>query len=179
MTAWLASLRDRPIAEHERRTAMATVAVLLAATALLLAFTQPARRAALATRGSRGAVSGAPARAMPNAAITPAPLTPVVERAAERFLAGYLSYVYGHATAGGVKDASSSLTRSLQSDPPRVPPSVRALKARVVALHPAPAPAGLTGVTAVINDGGLVDYPIGLLLAADGGRSLVTGLAGE
>jgi hypothetical protein len=41
MTAWLTSLRDRPIAESERRTAMAAVVVLLTATALLLALTRP------------------------------------------------------------------------------------------------------------------------------------------
>jgi hypothetical protein len=43
MTAWLTSLRDRPIAESERATAMATVTVLLLAAAILLALSRPSR----------------------------------------------------------------------------------------------------------------------------------------
>ena len=41
MTAWLTSLRDRPIAESERAAAMATVTVLLLAAAILLALSRP------------------------------------------------------------------------------------------------------------------------------------------
>ena len=41
MTAWLTSLRDRPIAESERAAAMAAVTVLLLAAALLLALSRP------------------------------------------------------------------------------------------------------------------------------------------
>ena len=44
MTAWLTSLRDRPIAESERAAAMATVTVLLLAAAILLALSRPSNR---------------------------------------------------------------------------------------------------------------------------------------
>ena len=37
---------------------------------------------------------------------------------------------------------------------------MRARRPRIVALHLVDAPAGALGVTAIINDGGLVDYPI-------------------
>jgi hypothetical protein len=33
-------------------------------------------------------------------------------------------------------------------------------------------------VSAVVNDGGLIDYSVGLVLASEGGRLLVTGLDG-
>ncbi len=181
MTGRLASLRDRPIAEHERRTAMVTVVALLAATALGLAFSQPGGESGSASgREVHNVVGGARlARGASGAATTTAPLIPAVRAAAERFMAGYLSYVYGHTPASRVQGASASFSRSLEADPRRVPPGVRALKARVVALRSAPAPVGLVGVSALINDGGLVDYPIGLLLSSKDGRLLVTGLAGE
>jgi hypothetical protein len=54
---------------------------------------------------------------------------------------------------------------------------MRALHPRIVALHRVTAPGGALGVTAIINDGGLVDYPIVLLLAHYGHRLLVSGLA--
>ncbi len=41
MIAWLAALRDRPIAERERRQALLAVATLLIATTTLLALTGP------------------------------------------------------------------------------------------------------------------------------------------
>ena len=54
---------------------------------------------------------------------------------------------------------------------------MRARRPHVVALHTS-ASSGLLRVSAVVNDGGLVDYSIGLLLAAHGGRLLVSGLEG-
>ena len=55
---------------------------------------------------------------------------------------------------------------------------MRSRQARLVSLHTTPAPSGLVGVSAVVTDGGLVDYPIGLLLAPRDGRLLVSGLEG-
>ena len=54
---------------------------------------------------------------------------------------------------------------------------MRARRPRVLALPARPPPRGRSGER-VVNDGGLVDYPIGLLLAAHGGRLLVSGLEG-
>jgi len=178
--AWIRRQRDRPIAESERRGAMAAVAVLLAATALLLALTRP---------------DGQPRRAHERAAPMPAPrtsavqerapetgtgpLAPTAARAASLFLAGYLGYLYGHASASAVRGATAALIRSLRAHPPRVSPVMRARRPRILALHAAPAPPGHLRVSALVNDGGLVDYSIGLLLAPQADRLLVTGLDGD
>jgi hypothetical protein len=180
MTAWLTSLRDRPIAESERGAAMATVTVLLIAAAILLALSrsggQPPRTSQ--RHPAPSVVQSAPSSHARASEDSTAPLTPGVARAADLFLAGYLAYLYGHSPASQVKGATTALVRSLQADPPRVSPVMRTRHAHVLALHTTPAPSGLLGVSALVNDGGLVDYPIGLLLAPRGGRLLVTGMDG-
>jgi hypothetical protein len=181
MTGWLRSLRDRPIADGERGAAMATVTVLLIAAAILLVLFGPGGRSRRTSRRhpAPGVVHSAPApraRASENGT---ASLTPGVARAADLFLTGYLGYLYGHAPASQVKGARTALVRSLGADPPRVSPAMRTRQARVLALHTIPAPSGLVGVSVLVNDGGLVDYSIGLLLEDHSGRLLVTGLEGE
>jgi len=180
MTAWLTSLRDRPIAESERAAAMATVTVLLLAAALLLALSRPSngpRPTLLRHPGPSVAQRTLPVVARATESGT-AQLTPPVTRAADLFLAGYLSYTYGHARASAIGGATPALLESLRSSPPRVSPGMRVRRPRVVALHSTPASSGLLRVSAVINDGGLVDYSIGLLLAVHGDRLLVSGLEG-
>jgi hypothetical protein len=182
MTGWLTSLRDRPIADGERGAAMATVTVLLIAAAILLVLSQPGgqsgRRAWRHPEPS--VVHSAPssrARASENVTVS---LAPGVARATDLFLAGYLGYLYGHTPASQVEGATTALVRSLQANPPRVSPAMRTRQARVLALHTIPAPSsGLVGVSALVSDGGLVDYSIGLLLEEHSGRLLVTGLEGE
>lgn len=177
--AWIRRQRDRPIAESERRGAMVTVVVLLSATALLFALTQPdrqSRRAAGRPSPSLAqSASGVNAHAPDTST---APLTPRIARAADLFLAGYLAYLYGHAPARQIKDATAALLHSLEAHPPRVSPGMRSREGRLVSLHTTQAPSGLVGVSALVTDGGLVDYSIGLLLAPRGGRLLVGGLDG-
>jgi len=178
MTAWLTSLRDRPIAESERAAAMATVTVLLLAVALLLALSRPSNRprpTPLRHPGPSIAQRTLSVVAQATESGT-AKLTPQVARAADRFLAGYLGYTYGHARASAIVGATPALLRSLRAQQTRVSPGMRVRRPHVVALHSTPAPSGLLRVSAVINDGGLVDYSIGLLLAAHDGRLLVSGL---
>ena len=50
--AWMRRQRDRPIAEHERRTAMAAVVVILGAVTVLLTLTQPASQARYPARNT-------------------------------------------------------------------------------------------------------------------------------
>jgi hypothetical protein len=182
MKRWLTSLRDRPIAESERSAAMATVTVLLIAVAILLALTQPGGppRLTLQEHPAASIVQRAPSLPARAPEGVTASLTPRVARAADLFLDGYLGYLYGHTPASRVKGATPRLARSLQADPPRVSSVMRAREAHVLALHTVPAPSGLVGVSALVNDGGLVDYQIGLLLLAPrDGRLLVSGLEGS
>lgn len=172
--SWIRQQRDRPIAEHERRTAMAAVVVLLAAVAVLFTLTQPASQASRAAQVSTRAAT-TPAATVEHHTLA---LTSEAEQTARRFLAGYLAYTYGQAPASRITDATRSLIAFLQAHPPRVPPAARARRPRIVSLRPATAPTGEITLTAVVNDGGLIDYPIGLLLASEHGRLLVTGLDG-
>lgn len=178
--AWVRRLRDRPIAEHERRAAMATVAVLLTASAILLAITRPAGQA----RHPAPRIAAAPlARASrpptPTGGAKPAAtVAPMVARAARKFLVGYLAYLYGHGLASAVRGATRALSRSLRAHAPRVSPGMRARSPRVVSLHAVSAPVGLVGVSVLVNDGELVSYPVGLLIASEDGRLLVSGVEG-
>lgn len=175
IAGWMRSQRERPIAEHERRAAMLAVAVLLGAVALLLTLTQPASQARRATEQIEHDVPAtAPADQPVGAIATQA------RKNAEGFLAGYLGYAYGHTPARQIEDASPSLIRSLESEPVRVSPVARARRPRVLALHLTVTQNtnGEVRATAVVNDGGLIDYTIGLTLAPNNGRLLVTGLEG-
>jgi hypothetical protein len=175
---WIRRQRDRPIAEHERRAAMAAVTVLLTATALLLAVTQASTTPRHITSSEpRSAVNSAPAVPRSGTEARTA-LSPAIEAAAAHFLAGYLPYLYGHAPASQVQGATASFARSLAPLASHVSPSMRASTPRLVAFRPAAAPPGVVAVTAVVNDGGLVDYPIALLLVRRGSRLLVSGLGG-
>jgi hypothetical protein len=182
MTAWLKSLRDRPIADGERGAAMVTVTVLLIAAAILLVLSQPggrSRRPSQQRHSVASVVASAPApRARASENVT-ASLTPGVVHAADLFLTGYLAYLYGHGSASQIKGATSALVHSLKADPPRVSPVMRTLKAHVLALHTIPAPSGLVGVSALVNDGGLIDYSIGLILTPEDGQWLVSALEGD
>ena len=181
MTAWLTALRNRPLAERECRTAIVVVAVLLAAGAILLAAFRPAghpnhdpaprRPVAPAARASRP-----PAAPDPSAHV--APVGPVAARVARRFLAGYLAYVYGQAPAAAITDAVPALVRSLRARPPLVSPAMRARHPRVMAIRPTPAPAGMVAVSALVGDGELADYTVGLLLEHEGGRLLIDAVEG-
>jgi hypothetical protein len=172
---WIRRQRHRPIAEQERRTAMAAVVVLLTAIGVLLTLGQPASQAShIAHPPSHGW------QAVPDttAQLDPPALAAEAEGVARRFLAGYLAYTYGHARASQIADAGRSLIHSLQERPAHVPPAARARHPKVIALQSTAAPAGQLGVRAVVNDGGLIDFPIDLTLASQDGRLLVTGLDG-
>jgi len=178
MNGRFAALRDRPIAEHERRTAITLVAVLLAASAFLLADTRPAGHPhhPASRRPASGSASRPPAPT--GGAANTAPLAPVAARVAQRFLHGYLAYLYGHAPANAVRDATPALLGSLRSRPPLVPPAMRARNPRILSLHPAPAPVELVGLSVLVNDGELASYRVGLLLVREHGRLLVSRVQG-
>jgi hypothetical protein len=175
--AWMRQQRDRPIAEHERRTALVATAAVLIAAALGFANTRPL-------------ASSTPARAAVKTTATAAPdprppapessadgeLSPIAAQASRAFLAGYLAYTCGAAPASRITDATGALLTALAAHPPRVSPTMRSEHPRVVELHSAPAPADEIGVSVVVNDGGLIDYTLGLTLAPQRGRLLVSAL---
>ena len=161
MTHRLASLRDRPVSVDERRAAV--LAVLLSVVALLGVTHDP---------------SHLPAQPHSAAPAAPAPPLPVTAGAAlsvaHSFLAGYLAYAYRGAPAGKVSGATRALIASLEDHPPRALPTQQRTP-RVIELH-------LTGpftVTAILNDGGIVNYTLGLVLTRLNGRLVVTALESE
>jgi hypothetical protein len=176
MIGWLTAMRDRPIAEQERHAALAaTVAVLVAAT-VLLAVTRPATHPATARAAS--ITTSATTDPSPPARETSSAGTPSAEAVAvgRAFLSGYLAYTYGRAPASRINDAARSLIDPLRAHPPRVSPAMRARRPRVRELHATQAPSGQLAVSAVVNDGGVVDYTVGLTLARHDRRLLVTGV---
>ena len=171
MTSRLAALRDRPIPETQRHAALAASSVLLIAATVLLALT----RATPHTLGR--AVQPSLSRAATAATPAPTGASPREAVAAgQAFLAGYLAYTYGRAPTRGIADATPALIRALQTHPPRPIPGMRARQPRVLELHTVPAGPGVLGVRALVNDGGLVDYRLGLLLERRSGRLLVSAL---
>ena len=171
-SSWVRAQRYRPISDRERRAAFTTIAVLSVAVTVLLAVIRPGEpptsRSAHRIVAARSGRQASGSRALAEESV----------RSAEVFLAGYLSYLYGRSAASEVRGATVEFARSLTPRAPRVPPAMRGRHPRVLSLRGASAPAGLIGVTALINDGGLIDYPIALLLARHGHRLLVSGLAG-
>jgi hypothetical protein len=180
VTARLAALWERPIAERERARALLAVTALLTAATILLALDgahgDPPRRALASTAARATALrpGSSSTGAAPGASVV-APAS-----AARLFLGGYLAYLYGHAPAGAVQGATPGLLRSLRAHPPRVSLDMRARQPRVLTLQVTPAASpGRVVVSAQVNDGALEDYPVVLLLARERGRLLVTGLEGE
>jgi hypothetical protein len=169
-TVWIRRQRDRPIAEHERHAALLAVAGFLITVAVLLAITKPTGPAHHKRHHPR-----AQAAVSTVAGTSRTPISLPVKVTADRFLDGYLRYLYGHGSASAVQGATASFTGSLPVRALGVSPAERSRVPRVLALRVGPGP---LGVTAVINDGGLIDYPIPLLLTRSGGRLLVSGLAG-
>jgi hypothetical protein len=170
-------LLDRPVGEGERRALLTVIVMLLASAAVLLAASWPVSRHPLAIRRASttllggGVSSSAPAR---RPAGNTTPVAAVAARVAHRFLTGYLAYLYGRARSGAITGATTSLARSLRARPPLVSPAMRRRYPHVLSLWPISAPAGMVGVSALIGDGELASYTVGLLLERQHGRLLVS-----
>ncbi len=165
-------LRDRPIAEHQQRTVLIAIFALLIAATLLLASTRAAsdKRPLLAKATESPSIDAPYKAALPEA---------LVVRVAREFLAGYLAYAYGHTSARHIHSTTSALRRSLEAPAPRVTPAMQASHPHIVGVRAQSAGSERTNVTALINDGGLVNYPISLTIARQGNRLLVFGLGGS
>jgi hypothetical protein len=168
---WLRHQLHRPLAEHERRAAIAALCVLLLVAAVALVLTRPAKPAA-PNAGHEHRRVASPAATVAATQV----LTPAARAAVETFLGGFLKYIYGRAPVGAVSDATSALIASLEQHPPRVPQGLRALEPRVVEVLATPAPSGRLEATAIVSDEEDVDYRISLVLTISRGRELVAGL---
>jgi len=169
--SWIRRALDRPIGERERRAAFTAISVVLIAAALLLAMTGTGVPASQRVRGPQVAAStSVPVKraARPAEAV----------RAARKFLDGYLAFAYGRGPASAVKDTTSRLAAALTDRARMVPPGLRRLHPRLIALRITSSTGGAIVVTGLVKDGEVVAYPIRVLLAARGGRYLVAGLAG-
>jgi hypothetical protein len=113
------------------------------------------------------------------ARVRPEPSLAEARTVGERFLRGYVAFVYDRANAGELEGASADLERALRRSRVRVPPA-RARRTprltRVDAVLQAP---GVVQVTATIDDGDLTTYPVTAFLELRDGRWLVTHLAND
>lgn len=162
MSTWAAHQLKRPLAAREQRAAFAIVTAAIVVATLVLA-TSSAPRVSSARRD--------PAVRASSKALVPSGSAVTVAR---RFLDGYLGYLYGHAPAHAVRGAVPALSRSLAARRLIVPPAMRSLRPRVLALGSAPASPGQIGVSATVNDGELASYQLELILARAHGRLLVS-----
>lgn len=171
LAAWIRRQLDRPIGESERRAAFTAISVVLIAACLLLAMTGtgvPASQQARARYRATSTVGPVTHGAPPDEAL----------RTARRFLNGYLAFAYGHGPASAVKDTTSSLAAALTDRARMVPPALRRLHPRLVALRASGSTGTAILVTGLVKDGEVVAYPIKVMVASRGGRYLVSGLAG-
>jgi hypothetical protein len=95
------------------------------------------------------------------------------QQAARAFIAGYLAWLYRHAPADAIADATPSLLTELKANPPaNYPPAYLAL-AHVVALTLKAAPDGSWLAYVTVNDGALT-YDLPLTVIAAQGRWLIS-----
>ena len=66
--------------------------------------------------------------------IPPPPGSAAPAQAARAFLSDYLAWLYGHAAANAIVDATPALVEQLKQNPPEVPPTFRSLHATVTAI---------------------------------------------
>ena len=166
---------ERPIAWYKRTsTAVCWLLVLLAAVGLTLTSSPHPTR-----ERSRRAVSNMSRPAPPHGRTTRR-WTPGIavdaKATAVVFLHGYLAYLYGHAPASHIRDASRELARALEQT--QAPPGIKALHPRLVTLAVSPRAPGDAIATALVSDTPVIHYPIRLILREHGSGWRVSGLAG-
>lgn len=187
MIARLRELADRPISDGERRRLFAAAALLIVLAAVLLSVTgqpattdrptiepaappsvvEPPRDEPPGVQGVEG--SDASTRAAPEP----------VQRAARRFLKGYLAYLYGRGDADEIDPASPALERRLQRERLRVSPATRRRDPRIADVGARRLERDRYLVTATIADGGVADYPVELTLARRSGEWVVNSTAAD
>lgn len=97
----------------------------------------------------------------------------------ERFLRGYVAFLYGRANADELQGLSADLRRALRRSRVRVPPARARRTPRLVRVDAVPGAPAVVQVTAMIDDGDLTPYPITAFVERPDGRWLVTHLADD
>ena len=85
-------------------------------------------------------------------------------RVARTFLAGYLPFAYGRASAGSVWAVTPALRRELWRERVQVTPVQRRRRPRVITLTALGQAAGVVVITALIDDGGIASYAVRLTI---------------
>ena len=159
----LRTLAVRPIGEGECRIAFRTAA----AAALLLLIPDGGPPPSISPLPFAPAAQYRP----------PSPPRPAVaggpEKAARRFFAGFLPFLYGQGSADSIRAAAPALADRLATSQRRVSPAARGRRPRVAQLEGRRLGSGRASVAARIEDGGVAAYPVTLTLARRGGRWLV------
>ncbi|MFZ0088402.1 MAG: hypothetical protein WAL63_02770 [Solirubrobacteraceae bacterium] len=91
--------------------------------------------------------------------------------AAREFLSRYLLWLFGQAPATAIHDGAPQLVAKLKAHPPRVPPTLRHVQLRLVAIGMQPARGGWTALANVTD--GQQTYELTLAVVRRGGRWLV------
>ncbi len=168
---------QRPIAGHERSTATVCGLLLIVAAAGLI-LTSPNRQNLDSYRPAPPTTASTPAaRGEARPRWTPA-IAFEAKSTAATFLHGYLAYLYGHAPASQVKDATSAFVGSLEHARVEVPPGIKALHPRLLSVAVSPLPPGRAIATALVTDAEVLHYPIRLLLTEGSHGWQATGLEG-
>jgi hypothetical protein len=169
----LASLRGRQVTGRERQTATSAVFVCIIVATLLLAIAQVRTSVPPSTGAQRPRPRVTHVVPEESALATQRAIT----RIARDFLRGYLAYLYRGLPGKKVLGGTPELIRSLGEHPPR--PVARALSLpRIVAVDLTGATSGQFVANAIVNNGGIVNFTVGLLLARQGRRFLVAGVEG-
>jgi hypothetical protein len=100
-------------------------------------------------------------------------------KAGERFLRGYVAFLYGRANADDLRGASADLRRSLRRSRVRVPPARARRTPRLVRLDAVLQAPDVVQLTATIDDGDLKPYPVSAFVERRVVSWLVTRLADD
>jgi hypothetical protein len=97
----------------------------------------------------------------------------------ERFLRGYVAFLYGRAGTTGLRGATNDLRRDLRRSHRRVPPARAGRTPRAARFETFRQGPAVVQITAIVDDGDVVAYPITAFVELRDGRWVVTHLADD
>jgi hypothetical protein len=97
----------------------------------------------------------------------------------ERFLQGYVAFLYGRLDADELEGGSRELTHGLRRARRRIPPARNERRPRIARLDAIRQAPGLVQVTASVDDGDVAAYPVTAFVELRDERWVVTHLADD